>query len=614
VAQFRADFSINSQQENRPNTLPLQLDCHKDPKDPNKWSCNLPIDPLDLNSHQHVKFYINLDYKDHFNYSYIYKTTYNPWSWFHDNEVLYISLGILLILIGLPTLFLFLKPLWNLQLYRFLRLNRFEKIDIPGLGWLFQLIPYLVMGLPHFIRHPRTLDAWIAKHRRDFEEGWFSKWKPLPSESQKTIDKKPSYIPLPIEVESTRFNRELIEKPGPADIRKMMDPFRWIVQIVGPGGAGKTTFAQVIGNWTFENSKGTGICDHPMVPIWIDQDLDLDKNSLQKVSKIILATMIPKEEIEDELFGALFEKQRLLVILDRLSERSEVTQAYVKNLYGNARLGALIITTRYAQSIEGNQGKVKWVYPLPLTSGILLFFLTTLLKSYLGETIEAKSEENRPFSTIGEQLELGKRLADLIRIKKRSEKGDLVEEDVPLIPLHVRLFVEQAVGLIQKGKGLEDMPLSLPEIFAENLRQVNPVDSSTPNFMNESTMLKIAKILAKLSLRDTYIPKEITRTLAEQAIQSEGISVSDGNDPLKRLHGNGVLTQRPQGAEMLYRYFLDPMAEYIGAEAFGDECGADPKKWKDLFEKSKNAPGFQIALQLTRQAYGFSRGWFLGDL
>ena len=55
------------------------------------------------------------------------------------------------------------------------------------------------------------------------------------------------------------------------------------------------------------------------------------------------------------------------------------------------------------------------------------------------------------------------------------------------------------------------------------------------------------------------------------------------------------------------------MAEYIGAEAVAEDCGADCGKRRDVFDKSSTALGFQTALRLTRQAYGPSRGWAMED-
>lgn len=250
------------------------------------------------------------------------------------------------------------------------------------------------------------------------------------------------------------------------------------------------------------------------------------------------------------------------------------------------------------------------IFPLALDSGMLLYFMTSLLKAYLGEIRKKEATGKRPFGAIQEQLELGKRLAGLIRVKRRNETGGIVEEDVPLVPLLVRLFVEQAVELIRKGKGLDDMPPSLPEIFADNLRQVNPDDSTVPHYLEVNKMLKLAKAFAKLSLGEDCIPKEFTPDLAMAACAAAGAAIIESCDPLKRLSLNGVLIERTQGAAMFYRYALDPMAEYIGAEAIVDDCGSDRAMWKEM---SSNAPGIRTALRLTRQAYGPSRGWNMED-
>lgn len=177
------------------------------------------------------------------------------------------------------------------------------------------------------------------------------------------------------------------------------------------------------------------------------------------------------------------------------------------------------------------------------------------------------------------------------------------------MPLPVRLFVEQALRLIREGKGLGDMPLSLPEIFADHLRQVNPNDPKVERYLEMNRMLKVAKVVAKLSLGSDLVPKEVTRNALEAALKDAGETVRDSCDPLKRLVLNGVLTERTQGTALLYRFALDPMAEYIGAEAIADDCGADHERWKNVLEVSNGAPGFQTALRLTRQAYGLSRGW-----
>jgi hypothetical protein len=52
----------------------------------------------------------------------------------------------------------------------------------------------------------------------------------------------------------------------------------------------------------------------------------------------------------------------------------------------------------------------------------------------------------------------------------------------------------------------------------------------------------------------------------------------------------------------MYRFVLDPIAEFLTAEAYCDEFGNDEDCWERLARKSANAPGFQAAMAATRAA------------
>jgi hypothetical protein len=51
------------------------------------------------------------------------------------------------------------------------------------------------------------------------------------------------------------------------------------------------------------------------------------------------------------------------------------------------------------------------------------------------------------------------------------------------------------------------------------------------------------------------------------------------------------------------RFTLDPIAEFLAAVAYGEDCRLDDEKWEILMLESQAAPAFQVATKLVRQAY-----------
>ena len=74
---------------------------------------------------------------------------------------------------------------------------------------------------------------------------------------------------------------------------------------------GKTTLARQISEWAIQSGPSSGLSDHPILPIWVDEELDSDKKTLPLIVKGRLVAALPEEMIEDELFAALLKKQRL---------------------------------------------------------------------------------------------------------------------------------------------------------------------------------------------------------------------------------------------------------------------------------------------------------------
>jgi photosystem II stability/assembly factor-like uncharacterized protein len=576
--------ALNEYDFQKSRSWPEQVACAPLKKANASWQCSIDkstlqpeVTPPGLSlARVHIKIEVN---EKGGRQIYDFVAPFDPWSPITQHPIRTSIASTILVLFGFPSVLLFIRPLWNLRLYRALKLSRIEKIDIPGVGGVAQLILRLVAVLPWFIQRRRTLDAWVWENRERMRKAW---------DSEVDSGVPEVYVPLPIRLGDASSGVQTMQ-PGLGDFKGMIAEPRATILIIGPGGAGKTTFARQLGRWAFEIGEGTS--PRPMLPLWVDEELDQDKKSLPAVVRGKLTAALPNEEIDDVLFSALLEKQRLMVIFDRLSERSATTQGHLQTIYRSARIGLLVITSRTEHRIDGAPA-VK-IYPQPLNSATLLRFMTELLRLYLGD-----SEGSRPFSSIKEQIGLGERLAELISL--RTESG---EEDLPLNPLPVRLFVEQAVVAVREGKQLDDLPVSLPEVYFRHLRLVNPQDSSLPHFVDSDRMLKVAKILGKLAIGANFIPTEFTRDAARAELLKAGETVTPGCDPVERLKLNGVLVEKQGGLNVRLRFALDPIAEFLAAAAWGEECGNEKDKWEQLLRESQAAPGFQSALKLVRQAY-----------
>ena len=587
----RANFTDSNQQVGRP--WPKEKPCEHAPM-PAQWRCF-----VDIATTYPIAYGINPVVNLHFNIGlkrgretdyYLFAAPYRPLAFLTEHPIRTSTVCAVFVLLAIPTALLFINPLANITLYRTLKLNRLEKIDIPGIGTTLQLGLRLVTVLPWFIRKTKTLDAWVSHTNsmvswssNDFLEGMIGD----------RADHRDVYIPLPFR-RGDPYSGPQTSQPTASDFLGFTGKFRTTIQIVGPGGAGKTTLARQLCRWALEGGTN-GITNHRVIPVWIDEELDSD-NSLRAAVRGKLAAAIPNQEIDDVLIDALLEKQRVLICVDRLSERSVETRRHIERIYRSNKVGMLVITSRSVHKLDGAQSVL--LFPQPLNSATLLRFMTELLNVLLVGT-----ERVAAFSTIEEQCRLGVRLAALIRFQTTDEN-----REIPLSPLPVRMFVEQAVQLVREGRTLEELPVSLPDIFLFHLRRVNPQELGVEHFIDNDAMVEVTKALAKVALGEDYFPKEFTRKSALNAVRSIGESVAPTRDPISRLKLNGILIEKDAGTVWL-RFALDPIAEFMGALAYGDEYGSDTNKWAELLAKAKNAPGFWAALSLVQQAR-FRNGQF----
>jgi hypothetical protein len=551
-------------------------------------------DDLEVGSGGEVYFNITLKTEDKIQ-RYTADAPYDPWRWFKNHEGTLSAAALVVAILSFLIAALYLRPLWNLRLYRALKLAKIETLSgVPLVGGPLQLVLKTLTVLPWIVTHARTLDAWVGSQRGFMDKTWGAATLPGTSGDQmlQEIVSTP-YIPLPLRQDDPQSGPELPE-PSASDVGALFSSPRTVLEIVGPGGAGKTTLARQVGRWALRAGFPGGFSGHAMIPVWIDEDLDPGNNALAKIIKEKLTAIFPEEDLDDEFLRAMLRKQRILVILDRLSERSAATQQYVQRIYRSVRVEALVITTRTVLHPEGSVPHL--LYPQPLDETNLLRFMTSLVKEGCDQAAGPDASGPAvaaPLSSMDEQLALGHRLRDLFQATRAGSANR-----APIIPLPVRLFVEDARRLIRAGLPLDELPLSIPAVYFRYLEQVNPNQPQAPNFMTNLEMRKAAMLLAKVALGDDFIPKDFFRDDATGLLKENGWAEPQKLDPVQRLIDNGILMEKTVGGFSRLRFVLDPIAENLAAAYYVRMCRQDPECLKKLKNDAAKAPGFLAAVEL----------------
>ncbi len=487
------------------------------------------------------------------------------------NYTPYYVIGALAGLVAVLVLVFWLRPLWILSLYRQARLFELvRKIPVPGLADALQTLDSVLI-VPWLMRQPRVLDAWLARQQ--------SRWESL-FRNEEAVQRL-RYYPLPLERHPAG---ERIANPAPQCFHNDFRAYRTLMQIVGPGGSGKSSFAAQLGNW----SLGGQLVDHPMVPVWLDEDI-ADFNSWL-VNRVRFVS--EDDELPERFIQALYRHKRLLVVADRLSEKQTGTQEAICR--PPAYLNALVITSR----VERNLGLpgVKVIEAVPLGSDNLMGFVNQL--------VAARIDEKDVYHSFKNQLDLAKRLADVITVG---------QQELPVTPLLVKLFVERALDRAVKFgmPDLNEMPRSVPEVYFDYLRHLNPDDRSAPNYLPHDVMMEAAKVIARVELGDDFRPKRVEKSKLREALKQA--DMPEKSDPIQRLLDNQVLESKDIGGSTLIAFALDPIAEYVAAFAYAMECDGDTQRWVALRARVANlgceAAGFSEALRITHEVFAREFRW-----
>ena len=174
------------------------------------------------------------------------------------------------------------------------------------------------------------------------------------------------------------------------------------------------------------------------------------------------------------------------MIVDALSERSLETQRHVSDFYGSGvPLNALVLTTR--REPKFGQLDRPPVYTERLAGPTLIPFIFEYLRR---RQVEGAFDQRQ-------QLELGDRVLALVEAGGRA---------LSVTPLLVTLFVESALARSREHQSLEALPASVPEVYLDYLRRLNPDQAATPDAVDDATIIRAARVLARTSLGRSFVP------------------------------------------------------------------------------------------------------------
>jgi photosystem II stability/assembly factor-like uncharacterized protein len=497
---------------------------------------------------------------------------------------------------------LVLRPLAVMNVYRRSGFTRLlEGLPIPILGEVLKALSFGTL-LPLLFTHTRVLDAWVRDRKQKLYERTGTQTSAIGDSmagesagGASTIaseDRFPwQYMPLPIDIRDNGATRQLRE-PSPGELCGLLRPEQVALHIVGQGGAGKSTLARELVRCAMNPPPDTS--SHPFLAVWIAEETDDLAKSIRDKVVLFLG-----EEIETEFLKALLRKQRILLVLDGVSERSPVMQERVMKIMADLPANALVVTSRTRVKLLAHSQLE--IDPIPLNSETLLTLMTGLLRQWLTRQDGGDSDRKpRKRIPIASQLELGRRLAELA-----SLNGD----ELPITPLLVRLYVQKAVKLLARGDSIEALPKTVPDVYFDYLKQVNPSSRSADYYLDEAAMIKVCCALGRLALRKSFVPGSFSGWEAEQTLRE----INEPSGALKRLAANGVLSAIEAGADWIYSFVSDPTAEFLAAFAWAQRCGEDPDQWAHLGEMLRagwaECEGFRLALALTISTYGAQMRW-----
>ncbi|MCS3795649.1 NB-ARC domain-containing protein [Niastella sp. OAS944] len=430
--------------------------------------------------------------------------------------------------------------------------------------------------VPLFVLQPRIADTWAKRHRKALIESF---------QNQKTVQIHNSYVPIPVRLHSP--NGELIKEPSPKSLSKLFKGSRLCLEVIGPGGVGKTTLAVQIGLWTSQSFNTGEFGNHLWLPVLIEEET----NDVFATIKGIINTYT-NDEVNDEFLRYLLRKQRILVIVDALSERSSEMQLYIRTIYRKTPVNAMVLTSR--KSIDVYTGENILLYPQKMDFVKVAEYVKTVLYNRKEKVFEQEANKSK----------ISDKIVSLFKIDNKDKEVPILAV-LPVLVMRRAILLAEESGDVSIEFIIKNLPSSIPEIFIDYITSVNP--KSGDNIYSDEHVLAFCKKIAIICLGKDFRPTDFLKSSVDT------IPVTETGTIIDRLIENGILLPMKRfGDDYLLRFTLDPIAEYLAGITKAKECGSDADKWNELLSEieAKNALEFKAALEIVQVTYAERFGWW----
>ncbi len=479
----------------------------------------------------------------------------NQWGWG--------ILGVLVYIVLLLPLF-WLKPLWLLRINEWVnRHSPFTTVnqkigDTTVMGIVFRtVISSLLLSY-----RPRVLDAWVEKNIGKAKDGF---------EEIDTVKKRKIHISsVPV-----NLNDKLVQCLTAKDLQPTFERNPTRLLIWGEGGAGKTSLGCQIGKWAMAEDKAELLCKHRMLPVLIEEELGGEQRFTEAIRQQLKILLDESEPISVELLEQLLKQQRILVIVDHLSEMSEATRQAIPFKEPEFPVKALVVTSRLEEKLDG--GNKTTIKPLRVEGNRLSSFMDAYL-TQLGK--RELFDDPEYFNTCRE-------LSLMVMVGKRD-----------ITVLLAKLYADQLIAK-KEGSQTDDLPNNIPDLMLCYLNRLN--DSvEEENKPDNLTVHADVKAIAWQCLKREYKPQSANYEDVLKAIASPNMDDDDKKDKakvrLKYLEKRLCLIRTKEPGDKVL-FDLDPLAEYLAGLYLVDDCREDEEKWREFLTEVDSKSGAPEAIK-----------------